>query len=135
MADNTPNFDYITEPDIRVNVIKQFALTDHITRANLAVEDLAETLGIREVADIETNPVHWKVKEYAKAFLIIDVCADKMTTNNVDVAENEKYAYLHDIWLKKLSVLKQEITPAMMTGTVDEMRDRGLMGTGILFRG
>ena len=126
---------YIDDPDVNVNIIKQFELTDYIIRADKAVVDIAEELGVRDTTDIETDPVHWKVKEYAKAFLITDVCLDKMGTNNVETPDVEKYIVLYDVWHKRLKELKTEITYPMVTGDVDEIRDRASIATGWLFRG
>jgi len=126
---------YIDDVDININIIKQFELTDYITRADKAVVDIAEELGVRDTTDIETNPVHWKIKEYAKAFLIVDVCLDKMGTNNVETADTEKYLVLYDVWHKRLKELKSEITYPMITGDVNEIRDRASIDSGWLFRG
>ena len=126
---------YIDDVDINVNIIKQFPLTDYITRADKAVVDLAEELGVRNTADIETSPVHWKLKEYAKAYLIVDVCRDKIGTNNVETRDVEKYIVTYDIWHKRLKELKSEITYPMITGEVDEIRDRAGIASGRVFRG
>jgi hypothetical protein len=118
--------DYITISDITDTIATGFTteMTNvYIPRSTEAVNDLAETQGI-ESEDIETNPVHFKIKRYAVAYALRELCLDKIGFNNVEIAEIEKYRIKYMEYNNRVNQLATQITPPMFTGEVDEAIDR-----------
>lgn len=124
---------YISRTDITDNIANDFDLTPYIEESDNEINDLAERNGAA-VDDIETDPLHFKVKRYAVCFVLMRLCQDKMGTNNVDIPSLEKYAIKYDIYLKELKALREQINYEVITGTVVELRDRAIV-SGTLFRG
>jgi len=84
--------------------------------------------------DIETDPVHFKVKQYAVAWVGREMCRDYMGTNNNDLpVEIEKYAVKYKIYKDRVKELAGEITEEVLTGDVGDASDRAT--THRLFRG
>jgi hypothetical protein len=125
---------YIAAGDVTDKVLNQFDLSSYITESDSELDDLAEELGVRDATDIEDSPLHYKAKRFLIAFVCMRVAQDNMGVNNVEVPEVEKYVIKYNVYRKEYSKLKGEITAPMLTGDVDEMRDRAGVGTGILFR-
>lgn len=126
---------YLKEADITDTVLSKHTLTGYITESDSELDDVAETLGVRDPTDIETSPLHYKIKRYLICFVCMRVAQDKMGVNNVDLPEIEKYTIKYNVYRKELAKLRTQITAPMLTGDVDEMRDRAGVQTGILFRG
>lgn len=125
---------YITADDVTANVAIGFDLEPYIAEADGEIDDLAEKLGVRDTTDIETNPLHYKVKRYAVAYVLMRLCQDKAGTNNVDLPEVEKYLALYNVYRKEVEAVRSQIGAEMLVGDVDELRDRA-KNTGTLFRG
>lgn len=123
----------ITRDDIKDTIVDGFDIEDYLAKTDSEIIDLAESLGVAE-DDIENDPLPYKVKEYAVAFCIAELCQDKAGTNNVETPLFEKYMVKHSMYTKKLNRLRSQISYEMLTGTVDELRDRAVV-TGTLFRG
>jgi len=124
---------YITQQDFTDRIIEDLDMTDYIVEADSAVNDLAEELGVRDTTDIET-PVHWRVKRFAICYALMRVCQDHIGKAAADTPELNKYLIGYNIYKKEHDQVRQEITDAMLTGDVDEMRDRTIQ-SGLLFRG
>jgi hypothetical protein len=124
---------YIIRTDITDNIASDFDLTPYIDEAENEINDLAQRNGVA-TADIETDPLHYKVKRYAVCFALMRLCQDKMGTNNIDIPSLEKYSIKYDIYLKELKHLREEITYEVLTGNILELRDRAVV-SGTLFRG
>jgi hypothetical protein len=129
-----PESKYITYEDIKAKVAEGFDLTDYLEESDSEVEDLAEKLGVRNPDDIETDPLHYKIKRYAVVFVLMRLCQDKIGSNSVEIADLEKYTVLYNMYSKELQTLRSEISIEMVTGQVNEIRDRAV-STGTLFRG
>jgi len=125
---------YLEYDDIKANIANGFELEPYLDEADSEVIDLAETLGVRNTDDIENNPLHYKIKRYAVVFVLMRVCQDKIGTNNVELPDLEKYTVLYNMYFKELARLKGEISVEMVTGQVNETRDRAI-NTGTIFRG
>ena len=125
---------YLEYDDIKANIAVGFELEPYLDEADSEVIDLAETLGVRNTDDIENNPLHYKIKRYAVAFVLMRLCQDKIGTNNVELPDLEKYTVLYNMYAKELARLKGEISVEMVTGQVNETRDRAI-NTGTIFRG
>lgn len=125
--------DYISRTDITDNIASDFDLTAYITESTNEINDLAQRNGV-SVDDIETDPLHYKVKRYAVCFALMRLCQDKMGTNNVDISALEKYTIKYDMYMKELKLLREQITYEVLTGEIDELRDRAVV-SGTLFRG
>lgn len=69
---------YIVGTDITDRLIKDVVIHDdsYFDRADAALNDLAVELDV-ETADI-SDPIHYRVKEYLKAFVGYSVCEDLM---------------------------------------------------------
>ncbi len=116
---------YIETTDITDNILQLSTLSDYVDQSDDAVKDLAETKGVIDSDNIETNPVHYKIKRYAIAWVGMEMCSDYMGTNNNDLpVEIEKYAVKYEKYLKKVNKLDGKITKEMVTGTVDKASDR-----------
>jgi len=126
---------YIDASDIKANVAKGFELEEYIEEANDEVEDVAQQVGVYDPDDIEINPLHYKIKRYAVSFCIMRLCQDKIGTNNVDIAELDKYMIQYNLYKKEYEKLRTEITIEMVTGNINEIRDRASVSSGWIFRG
>lgn len=129
-----PESKYITYEDVKANIASGFELDDYLSESDSEVEDLAEKLGVRNPLDIETEPLHYKIKRYAVVFVLMRLCQDKIGTNHVELTDLEKYTVLYNMYSKELQTLRSEISIEMITGQVNEIRDRAV-STGTLFRG
>ena len=125
---------YISTDDIKANIADGFNLQPYLEEADSEIIDVAEQVGVYNIDDIKTNPLHYKIKRYAVTFVLYRLCQDKMGTNNVALDELEKYTMLFGIYKKEYEGLRTEITSQMVTGNVNEMRDRATIGTGLIFR-
>lgn len=128
---------YIDSGDITDQVLLDTGLSTlldaKLTASDDAVEDLAEQFGV-EAADIETDPVHFKIKEWAVAWVGMKMCFDIMGKANAEIPEIEKYKIKYNDYVAQLNSYRTEITYKILTGTVTEARDRGIR-SGILYRG
>ena len=124
---------YISPNDIYANISVGFDLEPYLEEADGEIDDLAQRLGVSST-DIDTNPLHYKVKRYGVVYILQRLCQDKIGTNNPELPEIEKYMVLYGIYHKEYENLKSEISVEMLTGDVDEIRDRAIM-TGLIYRG
>lgn len=122
---------YITRQDIKDRIIDNFDIQAYLDEADSEIDDLAQKLGAGEVED---DPLHYKVKRYAVVFCLMRFCQDKAGSNQVTATEFEKYVVKFNMYHKELQALRSQISYEMITGAVDEMRDRATV-TGTLFRG
>jgi len=123
---------YINANDIKANISIGFDLEEYLEEADGEIEDLAQKLGV-STTDIETNPIHYKVKRYGVVYVLMRLCQDKIGTNNPDVPEIEKYMVLYGVYMKEYERLKSEISVEMLTGNVNEIRDRAIL-SGAIYR-
>ena len=126
---------YLTYDDIKANIAKGFQLEPYLEEADNEIIDLAESLGVRDSSDIENNPLHYKIKRFGIVFCLMRLCQDKIGTNNVQVADLEKYVVNYNMYRKELQELRGQISIEMVTGHVNEIRDRANIMTGTIFRG
>jgi len=124
---------YIQVDDIRSNIAQGFELQPYLDETDEEIRDMAERLGVRNSEDIEI-PLHYKIKRYAVVYTLLRLCQDKMGTNNVEMPEMEKYAVQYGMYNKELEQLRGQISVEMITGQVNEIRDRAI-NTGTIYRG
>jgi hypothetical protein len=124
---------YISTSDIKDNITDGVNLQDYILRADEEINDLAQSLGIYDTDDIETNPLHYKIRCYGEAFIIKNVCKNLMGKNDVQISDMETYAVKYNIYMKELAALKSEISQEMFTGVVNQIADRAVF-SGWIFR-
>ena len=124
---------YLTADDVTAAIAVGFDLEPYINEADSEIDDVAQRLGV-DVDDIETEPLHYKIKRYGIAFILKRLCQDKSGTNNVDVADNEKYYNLYDMYRKEVESLRPQLSAEMYTGCINEIRDRATV-SGTLYRG
>ena len=115
---------YISTSDITDKIADGFEVQQYILESDDAVEDLAEKLGVRSTSDIETSPVHHKVRRYAIAYCLMRLCQDKVGAASTDVPEANKYLIGYEMYKKEVSSLTKEINYQMFTGEVNAVRDR-----------
>lgn len=125
---------YISTSDVTANVAIGFDLEPYLLEADGEINDLAEKVGIRDTTDIEANPLHYKIKRFGIAYILMRLCQDKSGTNNVEQIDLEKYLTLYNVYRKEVEALRPQISIEMFSGAVDEIRDRAL-NSGTLFRG
>jgi len=130
---------YIESGDITDTVLLDGGLSDELTaklvKVNAtggAVEDLAEQFDV-DAASIETDPVHYKLKEWAVAWVGMKLCFDLMGKANPDFPDNEKYKVKYNDYVAQLNSYRTEINYEILTGTVTDARHRGV-GSGTLYR-
>lgn len=123
---------YIAVSDIKSNIAQGFSLQDYILESDEEINDLAESLGIRTLTDIKTDPLHYKIKRYGVSFILMRLCQDKMGTNDVAI-DTEKYLIQYGVYKKELAALKGEISQEMFTGQVNGMNDRSVF-SGLIYR-
>jgi len=116
---------YINISDIKANVAQGFALQDYILEADEEIDDLAETLGVRDIDDIQI-PLHYKIKRYGIVFILMRLCQDKLGANDTGIDATEKYAIQYGMYKKELAGLKDEINIEMITGAVNQIGDRAV---------
>jgi hypothetical protein len=120
--------------DIKANFATGIDLTPYLDECDSAIIDLAEELGIRTVTDIETNPLHFQVKNYGINYILMRVCEDRMGACQTDTIQFDKYYQLSEFYRKRVADLRSRISAEMITGNVSQIRDRSIM-SGMLFRG
>jgi len=127
---------YFTADDIKDNVLGEFVTADdneYLLEGDLEVIDQAERLGIRNTDQIEA-PLHYKFKRYGIAFICRRIAQDKMGTNNVELAEIEKYSVKYEVYSREEDRLRQQLSYEMITGNITQIRDRTIV-SGTVFRG
>lgn len=125
---------YLTADDVTANIAVGFDLESYINEADGEINDVAERLGLRETDDIETNPLHYKIKRYGVAYILMRLCQDKAGSNNVDITENEKYLNLYAMYAREVERLRPQLSVEMFTGNVNSIAERAIV-SGTLFRG
>lgn len=124
---------YLQSEDITANVATGFDLEPYLIEADGEINDQAEKLGVRTTSDIETNPLHYKIKRYGVAYVLLRVTQDKIGTNNPEISDQDKYLSLYEVYRRELESLRPQLSYEMFTGQIDEIRDRA-NSTGILYR-
>lgn len=125
---------YLQTADVTANIAIGFDLEPYIEESDSEINDLAERLGVRDPADIETNPLHYKIKRYAVAYILMRLCQDKAGTNNLDAMDTDKYLALYTLYKKEVESTRGQISAEMYTGEINAIRDRSI-NTGSLYRG
>lgn len=126
---------YIQLSDVKDGIVQGIDIEPYLREADEAIEDLAERLGAT-VADIETDPLHYKIRRYGIAYALMRVCQDRISAAQVDTPPDQnKYSILYGLYKRELKDLDGEISIEMVTGTVNEIRDRANLTTAVIFRG
>lgn len=114
---------YIKAEDLRANFVKGFDVSDYLEDTDNQINDIAERLGIRDISEIKTNPLHYKIKEYGIYYTYMKIALDKMWTNSPD-ANYEKYSDINNQYSDKVKETFKELTYDMFTGNVDSIISR-----------
>ena len=114
---------YISTSDITNKLCDGFELEPYIQESDQALEDLAQTLGA-DAADIDTTPLHFKLRRYAIVYVIMRLCQDKAGGASVEIPEANKYLIGYEMHRKELDALTKQINYEMVTGNVNAVRDR-----------
>jgi len=123
---------YIRATDIKSSLAKGFDLTDYLSETDAEIEDLAQSLGVYNTEDIAI-PLHNKVLRFGIVFLLMRLCQDKMSTNDVSIDALEKYTLQYGMYKKELSGLRAEISKEMVLNEVGRMVDRSVY-SGLIYR-
>jgi hypothetical protein len=115
---------YISTSDVTDKIVDGFDITPYILEADDAVNDLAETIGVRTTTDICVAPLHYKVRRYAVEYTLMRFCQDKIAGSNTEVPESNKYLIGFEMHRKMVDSLVKQITPHMLTGDVNAISDR-----------
>jgi hypothetical protein len=113
---------FITNSDIKSNLIHGFDISDYIAESDEEIYDVAEKLGIRDRTLIVT-PIHYKIKRYAIVFVLMRLAQDKIGTNQPD-SQVEKYRELYAMYSDELKYVYTQLTYEMFTGTVSSITGR-----------
>jgi len=125
---------YITVADIQDSIAEGIDLTNYILESDGEIEDVAEQVGVRDADDIETDPLHYKVRRFAVVYVLMRMCQDKVGVSNLENPQANKYLIGYEMYRAQLKELRSQITASMVTGDVDEIRDRANTQMGGLFR-
>jgi hypothetical protein len=126
---------YLEISDIKDAVIRGQDIETYMSEADEAIEDLAERLEV-PASDIEIAPLHYKVRRYGVAYVLMRFCQDRISAASADQPpEQNKYAILYGMYKRELKDLDGEISYEMVAGSVNRLRDRANLGTATIFRG
>ena len=131
---------YIAAEDITDSVAKKFVETQDlrvstwVDRANAEVESLAVSHDVQP-ADIETDPVHPMVLDFARAVFCEACFLDNLGTNNTEIPDDEKYMRKYQLYKDRIYTLRISITPEMFSLAQASMTGAGMAGGGIMWRG
>ena len=126
---------YLEISDIKDSIIDDIDASPYMAEADEAIEDLAERHDV-QVADIETDPLHYKIRRYGIAYTLMRLCQDRISkAATVQPPETNKYTILYGLYKRELKDLDNEISYEMLTGNVNTMRDRANMASVTIFRG
>lgn len=126
---------YITVADITDRISEGIDMTPFIQESDEAIMDLAEELGVRSSAEIETDPLHHAVRRYAITYALMRMCQDALGVANLDNPTSNKYLIGYNMYKEQLSVLRKRISVEMLIGTVSRIRDRANTMTSVIYRG
>ena len=113
---------YIVRSDIKDTILGNFNIQDYLEEVDAEVNDLADKLGVDSTLIV--SPIHYKIKRYAICYALMRLCQDKLGSNSVEVADQERYVVKYDIYKKELQELRGDITYEMFTGEILERKDR-----------
>ncbi len=113
---------YLTSADLTANFVRNMDVSLYLEEADNEVNDLAERRGVYDTTLIQV-PLHYKLKEYAKAFVYMRIARDSLGTNSVDT-EREMYRDQYEMYQKELDKLAPQITYEVITGNVENMIGR-----------
>lgn len=127
---------YISGSDITDSLLLETGLAPllaaKVTASDAEVEDLAERKGV-DTTDIETSPVHYLIKKYAVAWVCMSLCADLAGKNKNDGGlEADIYNQKYKIYKQQVTEYANQITYEVLTGDVDESRERVGPRTGTI---
>jgi len=125
---------YITVADITDRIAEGIDLTSYIAESDEAVDDMAEELGAT-ASEIETAPLHYKVRRYAILYVLMRMCQDALGVCNLDNPANNKYLIGYNMYKEQLGQCRKQVSYEMVVGTVSKTRDRANTQTAVIFRG
>jgi hypothetical protein len=125
---------YITIADITDKIAEGLDMTQYIAESDEAVNDLAEELGAA-TTEIETAPLHYKVRRYAILYSLMRMCQDSLGVCNLDNPANNKYLIGYNMYKEQLAACRKQISLEMIDGSVVNTRDRANLQTTVIYRG
>lgn len=114
----------LTETALSTRLLAKIALSD------AAVVDLAERKGVN--SDSISSTIHTLVKQYAIAWVCRETCFDLIGKNPNVTIDYDVYFAKYKIYRDRVSELESQITVEVLTGVVDDVRDRSGARTGII---
>lgn len=128
---------YLTWSDIKDSSIRRIGeakLSEYFTVTDNEINDLAEQVGITNTDDIETDPLHYKIKRFGYFFFCAEVFRDFALHNDAENVE-DKYMAKWEMYQLRADKCRKEITKVMFTGDVSYAVDRANSNIGQMFRG
>lgn len=115
---------YITRSDITDKIADGIDMTSYILESDQSVEDLAERVGVRDTTEIETSPVHYKIRRYAIVYALMRMVQDRVGSVNADSPDSNIYLIQYSMYRKEMDSLIPQINAQMFTGDVSAISDR-----------
>ena len=103
-----------------------------IVKSEDAANDMLKTKGLTSTDVATTTP--YLLKEWCIAWVGMEMCFDAMGKNNVPLPEFEKYNVKYEAYKKRLASIYAQITPEVIVGNDNDIRDRATTMSGLLFR-
>ena len=125
---------YITVSDITDRIAEGIDMTPYIMESDEAINDLAEEFNV-DSGDIETAPLHHKLRRYAIFYALMRMCQDALGVANLDNPSSNKYLIGYNMYREQVASIRKQISYEMIAGTVNDTRDRANLSTVTVFRG
>ena len=127
---------YLELTDVTDSISRGVDMQPYLLEGDDAIVDLAERLGVRDPDDIESDPLHYKVRRYGVAWAMSRFCQDRIGASSPEVSpETNKYFVMYGVYKREVQDLETGISYEMMSGTVSAIRDRANHVSVTLFRG
>lgn len=131
---------YIAFSDITDSVVRDFVQSGAedsrhdiwMENTDLELEQLALERGVVSTSIYE--PLNYRIKEYAVAYLCFLVCQDCFGENSVDLPENEVYIKKLEYYAKRCELLKTQITKEMFLNTAQNLSPVQMVQSTYMYR-
>lgn len=126
---------YISASDITDKITTGFSTSIGllITRSDSEMNNLVREYGL-ESTDIETSPLDYVIKQWLISWVMVTFLIEQFGVNNVDIPDTEKYLVKYKMYLDRMGQYRDQITPAMIMGDVENATDMAPF-SGELLRG
>jgi asparagine synthetase A len=129
---------YISSADITDSSARKFVdandtrVAQWMACVDSEIKSIAISYGV-DSDDIETTPLHPKIKEYAVAYFCQSVFIDCIGATLSNPTQDEVYRVKYDIYSDRVSKLRSQLTYEMFTGNA--LTQESQVGSGVIWRG